>query len=639
MKKKVVILGGGVAGMSAAHELAERGFAVTVYENRDIPGGKARSIPIPNSGKNGRKDLPGEHGFRFFPGFYQHITDTMKRIPDRDNPQGVFDNLVDATQIAIPRFDREALSFPAKFPTTIDDLQLSIHALIQLSAGQVKLTQQELAFFTGKLWQLITSCPERRLDEYEKISWWSFIGADSFSDEYRSLLAKGLTESLVASKAKLASARTVGNILLQLILDLLNPTISTDRLLNGPTNEVWIYPWLTHLQNLGVDYYFDSIVTAINCDPAGRIESATVRNIKTDRIEQVEGDYYIAAVPVEVMDRLILNSNLDLYDSSLNKIRTLAKNVAWMNGIQFYLKEDLPLTHGHILLVDTPWALTMISQKQFWEYANLSEYGDGSVKGILSIDISNWGPFNNEDEPQSKGIEIVKYARDCTDEEIQEEVWAQLKRSLNVNGREVLKDENIHSWFLDPDIIDPEKELFQWITLPEVGTVTLDSVVEHLRASKNLYRSQPPANTELRQEAQELLQVLIDLGHVTTSVQPDGTTVYQSTFDIKSKLNLEPLLVNLVNTWELRPEAVTRIPNLFLASDYVRTNTDLATMEGANEAARRAVNAIIAASGSTATRCKIWELHEPEIFVPFRAYDRLRYQAGLPWEQCPSPFS
>ncbi len=37
----VAVLGGGVAGLSAAHELAERGFTVTVYEQRDAPGGKA----------------------------------------------------------------------------------------------------------------------------------------------------------------------------------------------------------------------------------------------------------------------------------------------------------------------------------------------------------------------------------------------------------------------------------------------------------------------------------------------------------------------------------------------------------------------------------------------------------------------
>ncbi len=627
MKQKVAILGGGVAGMSAAHELAERGFEVAVYENRDIPGGKARSIPVPDSGKDGRKDLSGEHGFRFFPGFYKHITDTMKRIPYKNNQQGVFDNLVDATQIAIPRFDKKGLTLPARIPTNLNDFKLLVSTFVELISGQVPLAATEVEFFAGKLWQLITSCPERRVGEYEKIDWWTFVEADRFSLEYKSLLAKGLTESLVASKAKLASARTVGDIFIQLLLDLINPIATTDRLLNGPTNEVWIEPWLAHLKTFGVDYYFNSLVTSINCD-RGKIKNVTIRDLKTEQIYDIDADYYIAAFPVEVMDRLILKNNLDRYDPSFTNIRALAKNVAWMNGIQFYLKEDLPITHGHILLVDTPWALTAISQKQFWSDIDLSEYGDGAVKGILSVDISNWGPFkDNDDEEESKGIKIKKYARDCTDEEIKTEVLAQLQKSFNVNGAEILTDDNIHSWFLDPDIVDPEIELFQWITLPEVPAVTLDRVVAHLQESADLPRSQP------QQEAKELLQVLIDLGYVSETIE-NGETKYISVFDIKSKINIEPLLVNLVNTWQLRPEAATGIPNLFLASDYVRTNTDLATMEGANEAARRAVNGIIGASGSSAIPCKIWDLHEPEIFAPLRWHDRSRYEQGLPWEDC-----
>ncbi len=92
------------------------------------------------------------------------------------------------------------------------------------------------------------------------------------------------------------------------------------------------------------------------------------------------------------------------------------------------------------------------------------------------------------------------------------------------------------------------------------------------------------------------------------------------------------MLVNNANTWRLRPEAGTAIANFMLASDYVRTHTDLATMEGANEAARRAVNAILERSGSQAARCKIWNLHEPDALAPFRAYDKARYAAGLPWD-------
>ena len=93
----VAVLGGGVGGLTVAHELAERGFAVTVFEPKAL-GGKARSIPVPGTGTGGRRDLPGEHGFRFFPGFYKNVPDTMRRIPVAGNPNGVFDHLVDAQQ-------------------------------------------------------------------------------------------------------------------------------------------------------------------------------------------------------------------------------------------------------------------------------------------------------------------------------------------------------------------------------------------------------------------------------------------------------------------------------------------------------------------------------------------------------------
>jgi len=306
-----------------------------------------------------------------------------------------------------------------------------------------------------------------------------------------------------------------------------------------------------------------------------------------------------------------------------------------MNGIQFYLKEDVAIAHGHVLLVDTPWALTAISQKQFWRNVDLSEYGDGQVKGILSVDISDWGPFGDlqEEKQESLGIKIKKYAKDCTDEEIKEEVWEQLKKSLNVNGQEILKDENLLASFLDPDIADPGKEIFQWITLPSTKKVTLEQVEKQL--AEHFYKGEQeakPTHQELIKEAEQIIQALIDLGFVKEIVTENQETEYESVFDITSKLNLEPLLVNLVNTWQLRPDTFTRIPNLFLASDYVRTNTDLATMEGANEAARRAVNAIIDVSGHPACSCKIWELHEPEIFAPLRWHDSIRYQQGLPWE-------
>src|SRR5437867_11491109 len=86
---KVIVIGGGVGGLTAAHELAERGLEVHVYETRAAWGGKARSQPVAGTGTGGRRDLPGEHGFRFYPRFYRHVIDMMARTPVPDVPSEI----------------------------------------------------------------------------------------------------------------------------------------------------------------------------------------------------------------------------------------------------------------------------------------------------------------------------------------------------------------------------------------------------------------------------------------------------------------------------------------------------------------------------------------------------------------------
>jgi len=63
---------------------------------------------------------------------------------------------------------------------------------------------------------------------------------------------------------------------------------------------------------------------------------------------------------------------------------------------------------------------------------------------------------------------------------------------------------------------------------------------------------------------------------------------------------------------------------MFLAADFVRTNTNLATMEGANEAARQATNAILKVSGSKSEPCEVRWLTEPA--EPIRLLDKELWQ-------------
>lgn len=134
-RQSVAVLGGGVAGLTAAHELAERGFAVTVYERRAL-GGKARSMDVPNSAKGNRKPLPGEHGFRFIPGIYHNLPDTMRRIPFPGNANGVWDNLAAPREMSFARTGREDIRMPIPWPgseperLTLDDIRRALTALL-----------------------------------------------------------------------------------------------------------------------------------------------------------------------------------------------------------------------------------------------------------------------------------------------------------------------------------------------------------------------------------------------------------------------------------------------------------------------------------------------------------------------------
>jgi len=223
-----------------------------------------------------------------------------------------------------------------------------------------------------------------------------------------------------------------------------------------------------------------------------------------------------------------------------------------MNGIQYFLNVDIPISKGHIIHIESEWAVTSISQVQFWDPADydIQLQSGGVVKGVLSVDISDW----------LDTVYNMRLARDCTDQQIAELAYEQIQQSLIVGGVPILP-------------------------------VTMSDVVVGF--------------------------------HLATSLERDPVTLLLD--------NKEPLLVNTVNSWDLMPKSFTGIPNLFLAGDYIRTNTGLATMEAANESARRAVNCIIDTSGIGKPYAKVWRLKEWAMLWPYKWYDRKRYEKGIPY--------
>ena len=297
------VLGGGIAGLTAAHELAERGFEVTVYEMRldertelggatpgEFPpvklGGLAASqfsTPGPTGGSPaelrpfpGRRGQPrppqravaGEHGFRFFPAYYLHIWDMLQRIPVyeseeiedrpvwRATPRTVMDNVRRVITQATTIDGKPALVFPREEPRSLGET-LSVWNQLE----QFGYTASDVQTFSGRMLRYLVTCPLRRGAELENMSAYEFIvGKDataarrfSYTPRFEALILD-MPKVLAAFDSRWGDARTNLTTYLQLQLQMDRHDSKADGVLNGPTTESWFDHWYRHLVTLGVRF-------------------------------------------------------------------------------------------------------------------------------------------------------------------------------------------------------------------------------------------------------------------------------------------------------------------------------------------------------------------------------------------------
>jgi uncharacterized protein with NAD-binding domain and iron-sulfur cluster len=707
MNESVAVVGGGVAGLTAAHELIKRGFKVHVYERRSFFGGKAASYRVPKTrtARATKDDPPGEHGFRFFPGWYRHVFATMREIPYREKKtlyQGatVADNLVEVRTSRLAWLGRPTIDLPLQVPRNVTEAVSATQFLA--SFGELGLSAGEVKLFFGKLVEIAAMSEAERVDRLDKISWWEFLECDdpARSQAYTDFI-RATTRTMVAAKAEEASAYTIGRIAIRTFLDTMT---SVDRVLNGPTNEIWIEPWIDHLKRKGVVFHTEMELDSIQFDAKSRrvrrlfvqpVVIADVRRLrglidrsvrapddvdrddvremlslmddlldtkrfkgivpeiltlnlrqrlkqnrkrvraihlklapafkklrrKQEELEQadparaaalqveiqnlqgeikadraaltavlkkmdpfarllakveaagakerpVDADYFVLALPLEQLAYHVNRSQmLTFLAPKLRNVVRLSRHMDWMAGIQFYLNRAVSVSPGHLVGMDSPWALTAIESTRFWKDVTFPP----GVKSILSVDISAW---------DRRGLRTRKPAFNCTNGQIALEVWAQLRQMLNRKEA--------------PPVL--RKDMLVGGSLKRNRSYHLDESIVDLRDRKK------QAFYERARGVRFNTLDLIRQSDEQATSDPEDRYMWGP----RLRFNAEPLLINRPGSHNLRPEVTSEVSNLFLAGDYVRTETDLATMEGANEAGRRAVNAVLKAAGSHQEACELF---------------------------------
>ena len=537
--------------------------------------------------------LPGEHGYRFFPSFYRHVFDTMRRIPiyDRDGNETertVFDNLT-PTRTQVFSGTHYDVDLAREKPRGLEGFRRGLQRML----GDFGFDRGDVTRFTARMLRYMISSKQRRAD-YEDLSWMDYVTLHRphaqtpsagpripYSDAFIAQL-RAAPQALVAMDADTCDARTQGNIVVQLMLDqLLDRGGPTDCTLNGPTTTAWFAPWKRHLQTLGVTFEVAELKSLVY-----DTKSRSVRPIlEPDRAkERAEFDYIVLATDVLAAEQVTQSLRLGsesvpaglrgftrtVHEPAGERGQTRAharpstrvvderSNIEFewpvfglgpfdrlqvFSGVQFYFREDLELARGHVYYNDTEWGLSSISQTQFWTAKQALRQQD--IRGIMSVDIGNF---------LKPSRYLGREAAQCPEGWLAWEVWRQLSESLRrARDRRRLPDSTL-------------------LPIPEPCFYHVD---DHLLFSR--YRDACTTLTPF------LTNNVSDWKHRPGAEPWDPTSAKD-----RIERSDEP------DIWQAGHGGYqVHFEKLVFAGTYVRTFTRMTTMEAANESARHAVNAIL----------------------------------------------
>jgi hypothetical protein len=403
MTKKIVILGGGIGGLTVAHELAHKEgsqYDIHIYERNNIIGGMARSgYKI----RNGVK-LPTEYCWRIYGPNYDNLREILKQIPLNDTPEKtVHDNLINISEYLIA--DQQVILKMNNRPKTLVNLRRAFKNIP---------LQQKLSVINKILYGFMIST--ERLNLLDNLTWKKYIDPDnSLCHDMKKYIIDIMGPYLGAE----ATAVNVPSVIKTLeSFKIFNKPISV---MCGPTNEVWFEHWQSYLESQGVIFHLNSEVVDIHTH-GEQIKHALLANG-----EVVKSDVFFCCMPVESVAKLP-----SLTIPGISELAIRARQL--MVSIQLYFDRKIPLPNKDtaMYIPDSPWQLVIEPQGSLWN----KSYGD--IADLWSIGLC---------DPTRPGLLIKKSFIYCSHEEIKNEVWHQIKISelgqyLNLNKVRVL-DHNV----------------------------------------------------------------------------------------------------------------------------------------------------------------------------------------------------
>ncbi len=349
----IIIFGAGIAGLSAAHELIDLGYSVTVYEALDHPGGFFRSS------RQQHTNMPSEYSWHGFGPWYHNTFDLFKKIPSpskgdlydtilsRPIDFGIFPDDAEARF-----YDRSLRSISRMFRMNPWEFICSTYLMMKTWTANQRSKQVYSSRNAAQSWRPFQSKTAHRTWRSCFGPWigsdWAQVCLHTCGDFFRKQLTTRPSHHHRADLHGPAWSQGAGDGWL---------------LLKGPSSEYLFRPWVDHLREKGVVFHWQKPLSKLEFD-GRKITSATCGD------EKITGDIYIMAVnPFMAAEILAKTPDLEKQEG-LNLFRSLVQDGPHRQvsfRLAFTDKIKFPRQRMAVVVSDSEFNLTLFAQEQVWD--------------------------------------------------------------------------------------------------------------------------------------------------------------------------------------------------------------------------------------------------------------------------------
>lgn len=297
---RVAVIGAGLAGLSCAKYLADAGLQPTVYESRDVLGGKVAAW----------KDEDGdwyETGLHIFFGAYPNMLQLFKELNIEDRLQWKSHSMIfnmkkskedipvdsDGLIRAKPVYSR--FDFPAALPAPFNGI------LAILRNNDLLTWPEKIKFALGLIPVMIRG--QSYVEECDEYSWTEWLRKHGIPER--------VNDEVFIAMSKALNFIGPDDISTTVILIALNRFLqekygSKMAFLDGSPTERLCEPLVQHIENKGGRVLLRKPLKQIRLNDDGSVKELVIRGVGADVPDEVvQADAYVSALPVDILKLLL----------------------------------------------------------------------------------------------------------------------------------------------------------------------------------------------------------------------------------------------------------------------------------------------------------------------------------------------